>query len=44
MDDKILEAILKKVNPEEQKYLQNLIERDGLTGLYNRRFFNKLGS
>ena len=36
-----LEGIFKKLDPEERAFLSGLIDKDPLTGVYNRRKFNK---
>jgi diguanylate cyclase (GGDEF)-like protein len=36
-----LEGIFKKLDPEERAFLSSLIDKDPLTGVYNRRKFNK---
>jgi len=35
-----LEKILSKLTPKERKYVSGLIEKDALTGVYNRRKFD----
>jgi len=37
----MLEVILKKLNAEERAFITNLIDKDSLTGIFNRSFFNK---
>jgi diguanylate cyclase (GGDEF)-like protein len=36
-----LEGIFKKLDPEERAFLTSLIDKDALTGVYNRRKFNR---
>jgi len=36
-----LEGIFKKLDPEERAFLSGLIDKDALTGVYNRRKFNR---
>lgn len=36
-----LKTILKKLTSDEQEYITNLIEKDALTGVYNRRKFDR---
>jgi len=36
-----LEGIFKKLEPEERAFLSGLIDKDALTGVYNRRKFNR---
>jgi len=41
LQDPQLDEIYKKLTPEEQGYLSGMIERDGHTGLYNKRKFER---
>jgi diguanylate cyclase (GGDEF)-like protein len=36
-----LDAIFKKLDPDERAFLTSLIDKDPLTGIYNRRKFNR---
>ena len=36
-----LEGIFRKLDPEERAFLTSLIDKDALTGVYNRRKFNR---
>jgi len=36
-----LESIFKKLDPEERAFLTSLIDKDPVTGIYNRRKFNR---
>ncbi len=36
-----LDGIFKKLDPEERAFLSGLIDKDALTGVYNRRKFNR---
>jgi diguanylate cyclase (GGDEF)-like protein len=36
-----LDAIFKKLDPEERAFLSSLIDKDPVTGIYNRRKFNR---
>jgi len=38
---KNLDEILKQLGEEDKSYVLSLIEKDGLTGIYNRHFFNQ---
>ena len=41
LDAERMDKILKKLSPEEGAYLLEMIEKDPLTSVYNRRVFNK---